>query len=59
MTVSRGEGITGKKGKGCQGTCIKDTWTKLKGVRIEGGRVGMGGNGQEGVVVGEMETTVT
>ena len=23
----------GKRGKGCQGTCIKDTWTKPKGCR--------------------------
>ena len=28
----------GKKGKGHQGTCIKDTWTKSKEDRIEGGR---------------------
>ena len=28
----------GKKGKGHQGTCIKDPWKKLKGGRIEGGR---------------------
>ena len=38
------------------GTCIKDTWTKPKGGRIEGGRcgwLGSGGNGEE-----KMETTV-
>ena len=28
----------GKKGKGHQGTCIKDMWTKPKEGRIEGGR---------------------
>ena len=28
----------GKKGKVHQGTCMKDTWTKPKGGRIEGGR---------------------
>ena len=27
----------GKKGKGHQGTCIKDPWTKPKGSRTEGG----------------------
>ena len=36
-----------RKWKGCQGTCIKDTWTKPKGVgRIEGGGGG-GWGGQE------------
>ena len=30
----------GKKGKGHQGTCIKDPWKKPKGDRIEGGRWG-------------------
>ena len=30
----------GKKGKGCQGTWVKDPWTKPKGGRIEGGRCG-------------------
>ena len=40
LTVIRGEvggDNGGKRGKGCQGTCIKDTWTKLNGV---GSRVG-------------------
>ena len=32
--------VVGKRGKGHQGTCIKDTWTKSKGDRIEGGRWG-------------------
>ena len=27
----------GKNGKGHQGTYVKDTWTKPKGGRIEGG----------------------
>ena len=40
----------GKKGKGHQVTCIKDTWTKPKGGRIEGGAGGSGGE--------KMETTV-
>ena len=34
----------GKMGKGCQVTCIKDTWTKPQGV---GSRVG-GGDGWVG-----------
>ena len=41
LTVTRGE-VGGnnweKRGKGRQRTCIKDTWTKPKAVRIEGGR---------------------
>ena len=41
----------GKKGKGCQGTCIKDTWTKPMGGRIEGGRWEWVGH--EKVVVGK------
>ena len=45
LTVTRGEetkGLTGerKRGKGRQGTCIKDLWTKPKVGRIEGGRCG-------------------
>ena len=41
LTVTRGEierdnGV--KKGKGHQGTCIKDLWTKPKGSKTEGGR---------------------
>ena len=35
----------GGKGKGFSGTCIKDTWTKSKGGRIEGGRWGWQGWG--------------
>ena len=35
---------------------IKDTWRKLKGGRIEGGRWGMAGVGGSGQ--GKMETTV-
>ena len=59
MTITTGEvgGNNGwKRGKGCQGTCIKDTWTKPKGDRIESGTwrwlgwVWTGG--------GKMETTV-
>ena len=45
-TKWEGEGIVGKKGKACQGTCIKDTWTKPKWGRIKGrewGWLGLGG----------------
>ena len=41
LTVTRGEeeGDNGrKKGKCCQGTCIKNTWTKPEDGGIEGGR---------------------
>ena len=43
LTVTRGEGERGnmgKKGKGHQGTCMKDPWTKPKGGRTECGRWG-------------------
>ena len=42
-------GDTGGEGeKGCQGTCIKDTWTKPRG-RVEvGERGGFGWGGGEG-----------
>ena len=45
LTVSRGDGNNGaKKGKGCQGTHIKDPWTKLTGQGLTvGGGVGLGG----------------
>ena len=48
VTTGEGEGITegGKKGKGQQGTCIKDTWTKPKRGRIKGGRWGWVGHGE-------------
>ena len=39
-----------EKGKGHQGTCIKDTWTKPKRGRIKGVRWGCVGRG--GVEVG-------
>ena len=42
---------------GCSGTCIKDTWTKSKGVGSRG-YVGMAGVGQSGGGGEEMETTV-
>ena len=32
-----------KKGKGCQGTCVKDLWTKIMGGRIVLNVVGGGG----------------
>ena len=36
----------GKWGTGCQGTCIKDTWTKPKGVALKvGGGDDWGGEG--------------
>ena len=40
LLISFGEwGKDGEKnGKGCEGTCIKDTWTNPKVGRIEGGR---------------------
>ena len=41
----------GKKGKGHQGTCIKDPWTKPKRERIEGGKWGWVGCGE--MVVGK------
>ena len=50
-TVNRGEvgrGNGGKRGKNCQGTCIKNPWTKPKWGRIEGGL--WGGLGWGGVV---------
>ena len=60
MTVTRvekGEGQQGKKGKGRQGTCIKDPWTQPKRGRIEGGwEVGVSGVGESGE--GKMETVV-
>ena len=44
------------KGEGYSGTCIKDTWTKPKGGRIKGEKVGMAGVG--GSSGRKMETTV-
>ena len=43
-------------GKGHQGTCIKDTWTKPKvvGSRV-GGRDGWGGGGHGGVKMKTIE----
>ena len=41
VTITREEGEghnEGKKGKGHQGTCIKDPWTEPMVGRIEGGR---------------------
>ena len=43
LIVTRGEGEGdngGKPGTGCQGTYIKDTWTKPKAGKIEYGRWG-------------------
>ena len=45
----------GGNGDGFSGTCIKNTWTKPKGCRIEGGMWRY--LGLWGVVWGEMETT--
>ena len=43
LTVTGAVGDNGgKKGKGCQGTCIKDPWTKTTGGRTECGRSGVG-----------------
>ena len=44
LMVTRGEGANeGKKGKGHQGTCIKDPWKSQRGVglRVGGGHVGV------------------
>ena len=50
-----GEDSEGKRGKVCQGTCIKDTWTKPKGVVLRvGGGEGWGGRRSRV----KMETTV-
>ena len=38
--MSQGGGRRLQEKKGRQGTCIKDTWPKPKGGRIEGGRCG-------------------
>ena len=59
LTVTRGE-VEGDNGgqqrKGCQRTCIKDPWTKPKGVGLRvGGGDGWGGGEHGGV---KMETTV-
>ena len=44
LPVTRREEEKGtKKGKGCQGTCIKDPWTKPVG---EGIRFNVGGGGK-------------
>ena len=59
LTVTRGKrggDNRGKKEKGCQETSIKDTWTKPKRGRIEGGRWGWMGQGR--LMGGKMETTV-
>ena len=40
----------GDHGEGLSGTCIKDTWTKPKAGKVEGGRRGWGW--------GKMETTI-
>ena len=51
-----GEDNGGQKGKGHQGTCIKDSWAKPKGV---GETVGGGDEwGRVGSHRGKMETTV-
>ena len=50
LTVTRGKGggdNGGQKGKGHQRTCIKDPRTKPKGARIEGGRWGQWGRGEQ------------
>ena len=46
-TRGKGEGNNGgKKGKGCQGTCRKNPWTKPKVGTIEGDRQGCVGQGK-------------
>ena len=51
MAVTGGVDIGEIRGKSCQRTCIEDTWAKLKGARIEGGRWRW--LGWEGVVGGK------
>ena len=47
LTITRGE--MGEKGEGFSGTTMKDTWTKLRGDGIRGGRCGwLGSGGVEG-----------
>ena len=41
-----------RRGKGRQGTCVKDPWTKSKAGRIEGG-AGESGGGKMGTAVNE------
>ena len=56
--MARGEGRRdnrGKKGKGYQKTCIKDTWAKPKGV---GSRVRSRDGWGRGSGGGKMKTTV-
>ena len=57
LTVTRGElgGDNRVEGEGLSGTCIKDTWTKPKGV---GSRVGSEDGWGSGSSGEEMETTV-
>ena len=45
-----------KRGKGGQGTCIKDPWTKTAGGKIESRRWKMGRAGERNR--GNMETTI-
>ena len=40
VTIGERGDNRGKKGKGHQGTCIKDPWTNQRGGSIEGGRWG-------------------
>ena len=57
LTVTRGEVEGDNGGKGCQGICMKDTWTKPKVGRIRVWEVGMArvGAGSGGR---KMDTTV-
>ena len=61
LTVTRGEvgADNREKGEGHQGTRIKDSWTKPKWGRMEGGRWGwLGWGGLVGRGAGGMETTI-
>ena len=40
LAVTRGEGISGEKGKGFAGTSIKNTWTITRQVWKQGREVG-------------------
>ena len=48
LTITKGEvggNFGGIRQKRCQGTCIKDTWTKPRWGRIKGGKLGWLGLG--------------
>ena len=48
LTVTRGEGGMGGRGKGFSGRTVKDTWIKPRRGGSRGGRFGWLGWGEEG-----------